>query len=141
MFYAYIFFLILKHLTWNVECRDLVLFHVYYMMLVGYWIVQYDFRAMAFHFGLHCFSTFYRAKQTREKARRSLAFPPVSKPHTYITYMLRQCTSIVYLLECMPQARRVSGDVHVYRCNLFLPFSCWFLKLFCSSAPIIRNID
>ena len=35
-------------------------------------------------------------RKTREKARPSLAFPPVSKPHTHITYMLRQCTSIVY---------------------------------------------
>ena len=37
-------------------------------------------------------------RETREKARRSLAFSPVSKPHTHITYMLRQCTCIVYLL-------------------------------------------
>jgi hypothetical protein len=36
-------------------------------------------------------------RETREKARRRLAFSPVSKPHTHITYMLRQCTSIVYL--------------------------------------------
>ena len=36
-------------------------------------------------------------RETREKARRSLAFSPVSKPHTHITYMLRQCTSIVYV--------------------------------------------
>jgi hypothetical protein len=34
-------------------------------------------------------------RETREKARRSLAFSLVSKPHTHITYMLRQCTSIV----------------------------------------------
>ena len=27
-------------------------------------------------------------RETREKARRSLAFSPVSKPHTHITYML-----------------------------------------------------
>ena len=33
-------------------------------------------------------------REMREKARRSLAFSPVSKPHTHITYMLRQCTSI-----------------------------------------------
>jgi hypothetical protein len=33
--------------------------------------------------------------ETREKARQSLAFSRVSKPHTHITYMLRQCTSIV----------------------------------------------
>ena len=33
----------------------------------------------------------------REKARRSLSFPPVSKPRTHITYMLRQCTSIIYI--------------------------------------------
>jgi hypothetical protein len=35
--------------------------------------------------------------ETREKARRSLAFSRVSKPHTHITHMLRQCTSIVYI--------------------------------------------
>jgi hypothetical protein len=36
-------------------------------------------------------------RKTREKARQSLAFSPVSKPRTHITYMLRQCTSIVYI--------------------------------------------
>jgi hypothetical protein len=36
-------------------------------------------------------------RETREKARQNLAFSPVSKPHTHITYMLRQCTSIVYI--------------------------------------------
>ena len=36
-------------------------------------------------------------RETREKARRSLAFSRVSKPRTHITHMLRQCTSIVYL--------------------------------------------
>jgi len=36
-------------------------------------------------------------RETREKARQSLAYSPVSKPHTHITYMLRQCTSIVYI--------------------------------------------
>ena len=35
----------------------------------------------------------------REKARQSLAFSRVSKPRTHITHMLRQCTSIVYLLS------------------------------------------
>ena len=35
-------------------------------------------------------------RETREKARRSLAFSRVSKPHTHITHMLRQCTCIVY---------------------------------------------
>ena len=38
-------------------------------------------------------------RETREKARRSLAFFPVSMPHTHITYMLRQCTSIVYIFD------------------------------------------
>jgi hypothetical protein len=38
-------------------------------------------------------------RETREKARRSLAFPPVSKPHTHV--MLRQSTSIVYILDIM----------------------------------------
>ena len=36
-------------------------------------------------------------RETRVKARQSLAFSPVSKPHTHITYMLRQCTRIVYI--------------------------------------------
>jgi hypothetical protein len=38
-------------------------------------------------------------RETREKARRSLAFSPVSKPRTHITYMLRQCTRIVYIRQ------------------------------------------
>jgi hypothetical protein len=38
-------------------------------------------------------------RETREKARRSLAFSRVSKPHTHITHMLRQCTSIVYIID------------------------------------------
>ena len=36
-------------------------------------------------------------RETQEKARRSLAFSRVSKPHIHITHMLRQCTSIVYI--------------------------------------------
>ena len=37
--------------------------------------------------------------ETREKALQSLTFSPVSKPHTHITYMLQQCTSIVYIFD------------------------------------------
>ena len=40
-------------------------------------------------------------RETREKARRSLAFSRVSKPHTHIAHMLRQCTSIVYLCSTL----------------------------------------
>jgi hypothetical protein len=40
-------------------------------------------------------------RETREKARRSLAFSRVSKPHTHITHMLRQCTSIVFILAAI----------------------------------------
>ena len=39
--------------------------------------------------------------ETREKARQSLAFSRVSKPHTHITHMLRQCTSIVYVIHVL----------------------------------------
>ena len=49
-------------------------------------------------------------RETREKARRSLAFSPVSKPRTHITYMLRQCTSIVYLLD---RAHNFIGNVAI----------------------------
>jgi hypothetical protein len=38
-------------------------------------------------------------RETREKVRPSLAFSRVSKPHTHITHMLRECTSIVYVLD------------------------------------------
>ena len=47
--------------------------------------------------------------ETREKARQSLAFSRVSKPHTHITHMLRQCTSIVYLLV---EETGVPGENH-----------------------------
>jgi hypothetical protein len=35
--------------------------------------------------------------ETRENTRLSFTFSPVSKHHTHITYMLRQCISIVYV--------------------------------------------
>jgi hypothetical protein len=43
---------------------------------------------------VHCRSIYVNMcirRETREKARRSLAFSPVCKPRTHITYMLRQC--------------------------------------------------
>jgi hypothetical protein len=46
---------------------------------------------------LHLYVLFI-TDQYQEKARPSLALSRVSKPHTHITYMLRQCTSIVYIL-------------------------------------------
>jgi hypothetical protein len=48
-------------------------------------------------------------RETREKARRSLAFSRVSKPHTHITHMLRQCTSIVYIFNIPIQVFIDSG--------------------------------
>ena len=48
-------------------------------------------------------------RETREKARRSLAFSRVSKPHTHITHMLRQCTSIVYLRRVQTRKLYVQG--------------------------------
>jgi hypothetical protein len=38
----------------------------------------------------------YSAQNARKGSAKPRLFPPVSKPHTHITYMLRQCTSIVY---------------------------------------------
>jgi hypothetical protein len=49
-------------------------------------------------------------RETREKARRILAFSPVSKPHTHITYMLRQCSSIVYLVRTTRFWKTVKTD-------------------------------
>ena len=42
-------------------------------------------------------------RETREMARRSLALSPVAKPHTHMTYMLRQCTSIAYTKDKVHQ--------------------------------------
>jgi len=56
-------------------------------------------------------------RETREKVRRSLAFSPVSKPHTHITYMLRQCTSIVYIYDnfgVMPKIKYMMLNVQDY---------------------------
>ena len=47
-------------------------------------------------------------RETREKVR-SLAFSPVSKPHTHITYMHRQCTSIVYVFEKKNEKKMAMG--------------------------------
>ena len=58
-------------------------------------------------------------RETREKARQSLAFSRVSKPHTHITHMLRQCTSIVYLslhpqsYPACPQASPLEGSYNI----------------------------
>ena len=52
-------------------------------------------------------------RETWEKARQSLAFSHVSKPHTHITHMLRQCTSIVYIFDFifMPNHSELQGQV------------------------------
>ena len=75
-------------------------------------------------------------RETREKARQSLAFPPVSKPHTHITYMLRQCTSIVYeevtiVLE-VPQAenQRICTLLHALVFCILYVLICHCVLLF-----------
>jgi hypothetical protein len=47
-------------------------------------------------------------------ARRSLAFSPVFKPHTHITYMLRQCTSVVYFPYSNANDMRVTQDLNSF---------------------------
>jgi hypothetical protein len=70
--------------------------------------------------------------ETREKARRSLSFSPVSKPHTHITYMLRQCRSIVYILffhrqiYCTELQVSLSGRFDCRKRGLGL--GLWYLK-------------
>jgi hypothetical protein len=61
-------------------------------------------------------------RETREKARRSLAFSRVSKPHTHITHMLRQCTSIKVfeIIVCM-YLKTISPDVprFTFVCSIY----------------------
>ena len=56
-------------------------------------------------------------RETREKGRRSLAFSPISKPHTHITYMLRQCTSIAYLSSANRTTRTVFYWASTFPCT------------------------
>jgi hypothetical protein len=56
-------------------------------------------------------------RETREKGRRSLSHSPVSKPHTHITYMLRQCTSIAYLSSANRITRTVFYWASTFPCN------------------------
>ena len=63
-------------------------------------------------------------RETREKARRSLAFSPVSKPHTHITYMLRQCTSIVYIFEVSTYNISKVKNKFIHSCNFYNVCTC-----------------
>ena len=76
--------------------------------------------------------------ETREKARQSLDFSRVSKPHTHITYMLRQCTSIVYIYILDNH-----GYVAVAIATIIsFIFSCMTYHLMCSenNSPIANIV-
>jgi hypothetical protein len=60
-------------------------------------------------------------RETREKARPSLAFSRVSKPHTHITHMLRQCTSIVYVVSTSGAGTAYASGASVITPGFSLP--------------------
>ena len=67
-------------------------------------------------------------RETREKGRRSPDFSPVSKPHTHVTYMLRQCTIIAYLSFANRTTRTVFNWASTFPCNntqLFIDNACY----------------
>jgi hypothetical protein len=63
----------------------------------------------------------------RETAWQSLAFSPVSKPHTHITYMLRQCTSIVYIFSSNPLRTNAVAENNIPRCGRSLHLYVLFI--------------
>jgi hypothetical protein len=67
-------------------------------------------------------------RETREKARQILAFSRVSKPHTHITHMLRQCTIIVYILQCQKAYTVLYFNVR----KLILFYTSMSESLYCS---------
>ena len=68
-------------------------------------------------------------RETWEKALQSLTFSPISKPHTHITYMLRQCTSIVYVLIDILRLQLFYYNTILFRsCDLTL-FLFWEKKM------------
>jgi hypothetical protein len=67
--------------------------------------------------------------ETWEKALQSLTFSPISKPRTHITYMLRQCTSIVYVLIDILRLQLFYYNTILFRsCDLTL-FLFWEKKM------------
>ena len=52
---------------------------------------KYNTCALSKHIGKYVYS----ARNAGKGSALCLAFFPIPKPHTHITYMLRQCTSIV----------------------------------------------
>jgi hypothetical protein len=62
---------------------------------------------------------------------------PVSKPHTHITYMLRQCTSIAYLSSANRTTRTVFYWASTFPCNTY-PIRYWQRRLYllCRGADI-----
>ena len=76
-------------------------------------------------------------RETREKARPSLAFSRISKPHTHIIHMFRQCTSIVYLLTSKTYIADISYKNYLFlylfkKCDKihnFYPLCSNFIKI------------
>ena len=81
---------------------------------------------------MHCRSKYvnmYIRYETREKARQSLARSIVSKSHTHIPYMLRQCTSIAYQTSANRTTRTVFYWASTFPCNTY-PISHWQRRLY-----------
>ena len=76
-------------------------------------------------------------RETREKARRCLAFSCVSKPHTHITHMLRQCTSIVYLLKYKSTVSHSPIEWAYYASGIGKPDVCCY----CAAEGIQQDND
>ena len=71
-------------------------------------------------------------RETREKARQSLAFSRVSKPHTHITHMLRQCTRIVYLTANRPYHYSMTFNLALLQLSFDIKYT---RRLICCVLP------
>ena len=76
--------------------------------------------------------------ETREKTRRSLDFSRVSKPHTHITYMLRQCTSIVYIAcNCVILSTNKGGQINFSVIRSVEALTSYFTK---GASPSLNEV-
>ena len=77
-------------------------------------------------------------RETREKnSAICIAFSPISKPHTHITYMLRQCTSIV---QCIYISIYATFPEEVLHYVIFSMLSVNYSLFNCVSKTLLKKI-
>ena len=92
---------------------------------------KYNTCALSKHIGKYVYSA-----RNVGKGSANPRLSPVSKPHTHITYMLRQCTSIVYIcIDNITSSNESFSEIRVIFCTLLFGISrpLFYLIVFTSN--------